>query len=88
MLMKSEVRPIESIVQKVRRSMGAVFSMFFWKNFVGKSSWLGAFPLGNEVMASTTSSRLNSWVICTFMSSETRRGNALPALPLGFNKTG
>jgi hypothetical protein len=60
LLMKSEVSTNESIAQKVRRTVGAISSMFSWKNYVGKLSWLDALPLGREVMASTTSSKVNS----------------------------
>jgi hypothetical protein len=60
LLMKYEVNPNESIAQKARKSVGAISSMFFLKNFVNKSSWRGALPLGREVMASTTSSKVNS----------------------------
>jgi hypothetical protein len=37
LLIKSEVNPNESIVQKAKKSMGAISSMFFLKNPIGKS---------------------------------------------------
>ncbi len=58
--MKSEVSPNESIARKARKIVRAISSMFSWKNSIGKPLWPGALPLGKEVMASTTSSKVNS----------------------------
>jgi hypothetical protein len=72
LLVKFEVSPNENIVRKARRNEGVIFSTFSSKNYVGKLSWPNVLPLIREVMASTTSSKVNSWVILAFISSVTR----------------
>ncbi len=74
LLMKFKVSPSESIARKARKKVGAISSMFFKKNYVGKPSWLRALPLGKEVMVSTTSSKASSWVISMFISSMIQKG--------------